>query len=506
MSLLLSTFMFISCDEKVEEPQVQEEQKQEEHEHEFTDTWEVDDEYHWHGSVCSCDKVKKDVEKHTWKEVKVIEPTLEEEGQIKYSCEVCGWPKIETIAKLDANLLYATLHNSLPKTREDISSNTTMTVLEKLAIIQSVDFSSSNLTLDEQATVSNSYTNIESDSKALYAYRDNNGGEAYGAYYSKTDGEYVLNDSTCYFQVDGNHYRFKVQDNSAKCVSEGHAQYFVFEEFNEIADFILKAPRNYSEFAQYLCDYLAESDIDLRVENITKNFVKDNNKYKFLIQFTAMQDVTEIEYKLEIGFTEDKLESIKSSQASSGSMQKNDPTGEGYYVINAAYSAENVIEFSTGFDEALMNKDLSSVGTISNYTVNAYKFINGAKFATDYVDYEAEYTPSPDILIFSDLKWYLDEECTREITEPIKCKSYEEIYVYAKVDTVPEDKAEVITLRPHNEYAVIEWKDDAHEITVSSYYIAYVYKDGATAPSIETENFTIQAGHRYYIEFIERAE
>ena len=70
-------------------------------EHQPVEEWSKDDTYHWHAcSEDDCDEVFDKAE-HTFGEgVQVKAPTLDSEGEMKYTCTVCGKEKIEAIAKL----------------------------------------------------------------------------------------------------------------------------------------------------------------------------------------------------------------------------------------------------------------------------------------------------------------------------------------------------------------------------------------------------------------------
>lgn len=503
MSLLVSSFIFISCDKNTEEPQIQEEPQQEAHEHEYSETWYVDEDYHWHESICSCDRHKIDYEKHTWDEGEVIkEPTDKEEGEIKYTCTACYYRKTVTTEKLDANKLYTTLYNNIPRTIDDIVGNTTMTLFETEKVTHSFNFDNSERTDTEKEEITNSYSNIDIRRKAIHAYSEDNGGEAYDIKYDIENGEFTPTGVAFYFfQDNGKYYMLDEYSEGAQYVSDGHDQYSVLTAINNKAEDITSAPKDYSGFNAYLCDDLAEGGIVLNAEDIIKSFVKENDKYKFLVQFTITYKGIEVEYNMEIVFTEDKLESIKMSQKKSSSKKELDPVGEGYTIVSGVTENITTIEFSIDFDETLMKKDLSSVGAVNNYRVTAYNMINGAVFTSNNVEGGTGYTPNSNALSLSSLTWYLDEECTIEVTGPITCNSYENIYVYAKLDSVPTGYAEVITLGPNANFPVINWMQGGNEVSVYSSRIAYVYKDGETEPSIKTENFTVEAGHKYYIEF-----
>ena len=72
-----------------------------EKEHSAVEAWSSDNEYHWH--ACNQDGCDEVFEKaaHTFDEgVQIKAPTLDSEGEMKYTCTVCGKEKVEAIAKL----------------------------------------------------------------------------------------------------------------------------------------------------------------------------------------------------------------------------------------------------------------------------------------------------------------------------------------------------------------------------------------------------------------------
>ena len=69
----------------------------ESHNHTYSDEWSHDDYYHYH--ECEC-HAKKDVELHRWNNGTVTkEATETEDGNITYTCTVCGATKDEVIPK-----------------------------------------------------------------------------------------------------------------------------------------------------------------------------------------------------------------------------------------------------------------------------------------------------------------------------------------------------------------------------------------------------------------------
>ncbi|MBQ6730732.1 MAG: Ig-like domain-containing protein [Bacilli bacterium] len=71
-----------------------------EHEHTFESDWSHDDEHHWHNSTCGHDVVSnKDFHKFSWKTI--IEPTEQNEGVERGTCDICKYQKERTIEKLE---------------------------------------------------------------------------------------------------------------------------------------------------------------------------------------------------------------------------------------------------------------------------------------------------------------------------------------------------------------------------------------------------------------------
>ena len=73
------------------------------HTHTFSPDWTIDENYHWHDASCDHDVIDgKSL--HSWDSGIVSkEPTIIEEGEITYTCVVCGAKKTESIDKVDAN-------------------------------------------------------------------------------------------------------------------------------------------------------------------------------------------------------------------------------------------------------------------------------------------------------------------------------------------------------------------------------------------------------------------
>ena len=64
------------------------------HTHTYSDEWSKDADGHWHESTCGHEATAK--ETHTWNEGEKTKPaTCTEEGEITYTCTVCGFEKVE---------------------------------------------------------------------------------------------------------------------------------------------------------------------------------------------------------------------------------------------------------------------------------------------------------------------------------------------------------------------------------------------------------------------------
>lgn len=71
-------------------------------EHEFTDTWKTDATSHWKSCTgAGCTEVSEKAEHAYGEGVVTTEPTEAEEGVTTYTCTVCGYAKLEHIAKLE---------------------------------------------------------------------------------------------------------------------------------------------------------------------------------------------------------------------------------------------------------------------------------------------------------------------------------------------------------------------------------------------------------------------
>lgn len=58
------------------------------HTHTGEQSWECDDEYHWHKATCEHTNAKVDMEEHAWEEM-TIEPTCMQAGELIKNCLVC---------------------------------------------------------------------------------------------------------------------------------------------------------------------------------------------------------------------------------------------------------------------------------------------------------------------------------------------------------------------------------------------------------------------------------
>ena len=64
--------------------------------HTFSEEFSYDEEKHWHAATCEHQNEAKDIADHTWDEgVLINDATEEAEGVVKYTCDICGYEKIE---------------------------------------------------------------------------------------------------------------------------------------------------------------------------------------------------------------------------------------------------------------------------------------------------------------------------------------------------------------------------------------------------------------------------
>jgi hypothetical protein len=71
------------------------------HEHAYSDVWTTNSSYHWHEPTCTDGAEVADKSEHEWGTATVtVEATEESEGEITYTCTVCGRKKTEKTAKL----------------------------------------------------------------------------------------------------------------------------------------------------------------------------------------------------------------------------------------------------------------------------------------------------------------------------------------------------------------------------------------------------------------------
>ena len=72
------------------------------HEHTYSTKWTTDETHHWHKANCQHTDEIIDKAEHTWDEGSItVEPTVNSEGEMTYTCTVCEKTKTEPIDKLD---------------------------------------------------------------------------------------------------------------------------------------------------------------------------------------------------------------------------------------------------------------------------------------------------------------------------------------------------------------------------------------------------------------------
>lgn len=69
------------------------------HLHDFSDEWSFDETNHWHAATCEHTAEKSNLGEHEFDDGTVITPATEKaDGEIKYTCTVCGYEKTGTIS------------------------------------------------------------------------------------------------------------------------------------------------------------------------------------------------------------------------------------------------------------------------------------------------------------------------------------------------------------------------------------------------------------------------
>ncbi len=68
-----------------------------EHEHTYSEDWTITNDYHWHKATCE-HTTTKDKAQHDFDEGVIVKSATEEQhGEIKYTCQTCGYEKTETV-------------------------------------------------------------------------------------------------------------------------------------------------------------------------------------------------------------------------------------------------------------------------------------------------------------------------------------------------------------------------------------------------------------------------
>ena len=94
MLLLVFSLILTSCsNNRSDTPQNPNENNTSTHEHTFSNSYEYDDNYHWHSSTCGHD-VQSGKGKHTFIS-SITEPTYESGGYTTYTCSTCGYSYID---------------------------------------------------------------------------------------------------------------------------------------------------------------------------------------------------------------------------------------------------------------------------------------------------------------------------------------------------------------------------------------------------------------------------
>ena len=70
---------------------------EEKHEHTYLEDWTITSDYHWHQATCG-HTTTKDKAQHDFDEGVILKPATEEQhGEIKYTCQTCGYEKTEAV-------------------------------------------------------------------------------------------------------------------------------------------------------------------------------------------------------------------------------------------------------------------------------------------------------------------------------------------------------------------------------------------------------------------------
>ena len=91
--------------------------------HSFQNVWSFDDNYHWYASSCGHNDQVSDKDEHQWNAGSVIKNATEsEEGEIEYTCVVCGNSKTEVIPKLNHTHIFNVKTNKYLKSAASCTS------------------------------------------------------------------------------------------------------------------------------------------------------------------------------------------------------------------------------------------------------------------------------------------------------------------------------------------------------------------------------------------------
>ena len=82
-----------------------------EHVHNYSDQWSKDEYYHWHNCV-GCEQLSEK-EEHVWDVYRIIdEATYDSDGEIEFTCSVCGKTKIEILYRLKHTVIFMGYDNT----------------------------------------------------------------------------------------------------------------------------------------------------------------------------------------------------------------------------------------------------------------------------------------------------------------------------------------------------------------------------------------------------------
>lgn len=405
--------------------------------------------------------------------------------------------------------LLALMKNDYTKVQNGIS----YVVEESSKQTVTLDFSESELPENIQPDVEEGIKIDMEDERvdrAEFAYKDN---KAYCINSEKTGTDFTVNNKTLWFKEGDKHYLARhnttTGDTIVKEVSENDDKCGITKKLAQNCGTIGEMAADIKEFSQLKPMLLEEIDESVQFEkDLIVDLIKTNDGYKFTI--SCKYKTSEVGVPLvceiieEILFTETKIISAYRKVTMTADYVLDDSDYDATYAGKIKAKMNMLMETKLlpgeGFDENNMETiDLATYEPIKKLEINITRKINGHQFDNISKTYDVGFDPNA--AENKDFTWYLDEACTQKIENTIYCKSYEEITVYSKVETVPADKAEIVTEYPYD--SMIEYWPASGYVNLASYYDAYVrINDGEEY--LATGNVVIELGNRYHIRYVEK--